>query len=204
MGVTVSADEIKRVKGLGFLHNKGTDNFSGRVITRNGKITAAESRRIAEAAEKFGNGELAMTTRLTVEVQGIPFENIEPFREYLAEAGLMTGGTGAKVRPIVCCKGTTCVFGLLDSYGLSEEIHNRFFIGYNDVKLPHKFKIAVGGCPNNCVKPDLNDLGIVGQRVPKFDEEKCRSCKNCVIAKGCPIGAATKPEGGKLPLDTAL
>ena len=50
MGVTVSADEIKRVKGLGFLHNKGTDNFSGRVITRNGKITAAESRRIAEAA----------------------------------------------------------------------------------------------------------------------------------------------------------
>ena len=32
--------------------------------------------------------------------------------------------------------------------------------------LPHKFKIAVGGCPNNCVKPDLNDLGIVGQRVP--------------------------------------
>lgn len=204
MGVTVSSDEIKRVKGLGFLHNKGTDNFSGRVITRNGKITAAESRRIADAAEKFGNGELAMTTRLTVEVQGIPYENIEPFREYLAEIGLMTGGTGAKVRPVVCCKGTTCVFGLLDSYGISEEIHNRFFIGYNDVKLPHKFKIAVGGCPNNCVKPDLNDLGIVGQRVPKFDEEKCRSCKNCVIAKGCPIGAATKPEGGKLQLNTEL
>ena len=33
-------------------------------------------------------------------------------------------------------------------------------------RLPHKFKIAVGGCPNNCVKPDLNDLGIIGQRVP--------------------------------------
>ena len=36
------------------------------------------------------------------------------------------------------------------------------------VKLPHKFKIAVGGCPNNCVKPNLNDLGIIGQRVPEF------------------------------------
>jgi sulfite reductase beta subunit-like hemoprotein len=26
----------------------------------------------------------------------------------------------------------------------------------NEVLL-HKFKIALGGCPNNCVKPDLND-----------------------------------------------
>ena len=38
--------------------------------------------------------------------------------------------------------------------------------------LPHKFKIAVGGCPNNCVKPDLNDLGVVGQRVPVPDTGK--------------------------------
>ena len=36
-----------------------------------------------------------------------------------------------------------------------EEIHERFYHGYREVKLPHKFKIAVGGCPNNCVKPDL-------------------------------------------------
>ena len=28
--------------------------------------------------------------------------------------------------------------------------------------LPAKFKIGVGGCPNNCVKPTLNDIGIVG------------------------------------------
>ena len=53
--------------------------------------------------------------------------------------------------------------------------------------LPHKFKIAVGGCPNNCVKPDLNDLGIIGQRIPKPDTSKCRGCKKCQIARNCPI-----------------
>lgn len=164
MACTISRDEITRVKGLGFLNNKGTDFFNGRVITRNGKITAAEMKHIAEASEKFGNGEVVFTTRLTVEIRGVHFDNIEPMCEFLAEKGLSTGGTGAKVRPVVSCKGTTCQYGLYDTFTLSEKIHERFYVGYHDVKLPHKFKIATGGCKNNCVKPDLNDLGIIGTR----------------------------------------
>lgn len=192
---TISQEEVKRVKALGCLHNKGTDLFSCRVITRNGKVTADELACITEAARKFGSGEVTMTTRMTMEIQGVPFENIQPMREHLAAAGLETGGTGTKVRPVVSCKGTTCQYGLLDSFGLSEEIHERFFKGYGSVKLPHKFKIAVGGCPNNCVKPDLNDLGIVGQRVPAFDADKCRGCGKCQIEKVCPVGAAHVVDG---------
>ena len=33
-----------------------------------------------------------MTSRLTMEIQGVPFDNIEPLREYLMQAGLETGG----------------------------------------------------------------------------------------------------------------
>jgi len=110
------------------------------------------------------------------------------------------GGTGSKVRPVVSCKGTTCQYGLIDTFALSEEIHERFFHGYSDVKLPHKFKIAVGGCPNNCVKPDLNDLGIIGQKVPWVDLEKCRGCRICQVEKNCPIHAA-KMVDGKIVID---
>jgi len=195
MACTISAEEIKRVKGLGFLNNKGTDLFNGRVITVNGKITSGQAKIIAEAAEKFGSGELTFTTRLTVEVKGIHFDNIEPFREYIAKAGLETGGTGAKVRPVVSCKGTTCQYGLCDTFALSEEIHKRFYKGYHEVALPHKFKIAVGGCPNNCVKPNLNDLGIIGQRVPMLKKELCRGCKKCQIEMTCPVGAAKVVDG---------
>ena len=195
MACTISADEIKRVKALGFLNNKGTDLFNGRVITVNGKITAAQAKVIAEAAEKFGNGDVEFTTRLTVEVRGIHFNDIEAFREYVAQAGLQTGGTGSVVRPVVSCKGTTCQYGLYDTFALSEKIHERFYLGYRTVKLPHKFKIATGGCPNNCVKPDLNDLGIVGQLVPNFDEDMCNGCKNCKIEKTCPMKAATVEDG---------
>ena len=193
--LTVSAADEKRVKALGFLNNKGTDNFSGRIITVNGKVTAAQQRCIAEAAEKFGNGNVTFTTRLTVEVQGIPYDKIEEFRAFIAKEGLETGGTGSLVRPVVACKGTTCQYGLLDSFGLSEEIHERFYKGYHTVRLPHKFKIAVGGCPNNCVKPDLNDLGIIGQRIPELDPDECNGCKKCGVVQVCPMDAATLEDG---------
>lgn len=199
---SVPQSEITRVKGLGFLWDKRTpDKFNGRVITRNGKITARECAAIAEAARRFGSGEVAMTTRLTVEIQGVPFDNIEPMREFLRqEAGLETGGTGAKVRPVVSCKGTTCQYGLIDTYALSEKIHKQFYEGYRTVKLPHKFKIAVGGCPNNCVKPDLNDVGIVGQRFPLVHSDLCRGCQLCY--KECPIHVISMREGKAVIDDT--
>lgn len=197
----LSPEDIKRVKGLGFLQDKRyPDVFNARVITRNGRITTDEHRAIAEAADRFGSGQVAMTTRLTMEIQGLRYENIQPLTDFLSAYGLTTGGTGALVRPVVSCKGTTCQYGLIDTYALSEKIHERFYVGYHNMPLPHKFKIAVGGCPNNCVKPDLNDLGVVGQRVPVPDTEKCRGCKKCQIEKNCPIHAA-RLEDGKISID---
>lgn len=200
----MNMDDIARVKGLGFLRDKTTEDcFNARVITRNGKITADQAMIIAEAAKRFGSGEIAMTSRMTIEIQKIPYDNIEPLRSFLAEAGMETGGTGPKVRPVVSCKGTTCQYGLIDTFGLSEAIHERFYKGYHDVKLPHKFKIGVGGCPNNCVKPDLNDVGIIGQRVPNPDSDKCRGCKVCQIEKACPVKAA-KMVDGRIVIDRAV
>lgn len=203
-GAAVSPEEVTRVKALGFLWDKNTpDCFNGRVITRNGKITAEEMRAITEAAERYGNGQVTMTSRLTLEIQHVPFDNIEPLRELLAQSGLETGGTGSKVRPVVSCKGTTCQYGLIDTFALSEEIHERFFHGYSSVKLPHKFKIAVGGCPNNCVKPDLNDLGVIGQKVPLIDLDKCRGCKVCQVEKACPINVPVVKDGKVIIDDNA-
>lgn len=195
-------EEIKRVKALGCLQDKRYgDVFNVRIITRNGKITAEEHRAVAEAAERFGSGEITMTTRLTMEIQGVPYNNLDPLFEYLAANNLETGGTGSLVRPVVSCKGTTCQYGLIDTFDLSEKLHERFYKGYHNVTLPHKFKIAVGGCPNNCVKPDLNDLGIIGQRVPLFDFSKCRGCKKCQVETACPVKVA-KVEEGMLKVDS--
>ncbi len=197
----LTPEQIKAVKGLGCLQDKRyEDVFNVRVITRNGRVTTDEIRAIAEAADRFGSGKVAMTSRLTVEIQGVQYDNIEALQAFLKEHGLETGGTGAKVRPVVSCKGTTCQYGLIDTFSLSEKIHERFYVGYHAVALPHKFKIAVGGCPNNCVKPELNDLSVIGQRYPTVDMDKCRGCKKCQVELACPIKIA-KVVDGKVVID---
>jgi len=159
---------------------------------------------LCEAAEKFGNGQLALTSRMSVELPGIKYDNFENVKEYVAKAGLSVGGTGPKVRPIVPCKGTFCSNGLFDTLSLGTKLHKRFYEGYRHITLPHKFKIGVGGCPNNCIKPETNDLGIVGQMVPKYEFEKCRACKNCNVVSICPMGALKIKEDGKITADKSL
>lgn len=192
----LTEDQIKAVKAFGCLKDKNREGyFNVRVITRNGKVTAEELKTVAEAADIYGSGEITLTSRMTLEIQCVHYDSIANLREYLNERGLETGGTGAKVRPVVSCKGTTCQYGLIDTFALSQRIHDMFYVGYNNVALPHKFKIAVGGCPNNCVKPDLNDFGIVGQRVAKYDLSLCKGCKKCAIENNCPIKAAGVENG---------
>lgn len=201
-GCTVPEEEIKRLKGLGFLNHKGTNRFNARVITRNGRITGDEAIMMGEAANRYGDGHMALTTRLTMEISGVDYADTEAFIAFINAGGMETGGTGSKVRPVVSCKGTTCQYGLYDTYALSEAAHERFYKGYHNVVLPHKFKIAFGGCPNNCVKPDLNDIGIIGARVPVFDAGKCRGCKACQVEKACPIKACTMQDD-RLVIDEA-
>lgn len=157
-------EELAALREKGFLINRGTRCFSGRVITGFGRLDGEKLAAVGQAARQFGDGNVSLTTRLTLEVTGIPYEAIEPFRAFLREHGLTTGGSGNHIEAIVACKATTCRFGMLDSYAIGKELYERFFLGYREVTLPKKFKIAVGGCPNNCAKPDLNDVGITAWR----------------------------------------
>ncbi|MEG1812328.1 MAG: 4Fe-4S binding protein [Clostridia bacterium] len=194
-------EDIARVKGMGFLRNRGTDLFSGRVVAHGTVFTAAELSVIAQISEQFGNGKVAFSTRMTAEIVGIAYDQIDAARAYLrAHTRLDFGGTGARVRPIVACKGTTCVYGNCDTQKIASDMHDAFYLGMADIKLGHKFKIAVGGCPNSCVKPSLNDFSVEGHRAPKVDLSKCRGCKTCQVETRCPSRAA-RVEQGKLAID---
>jgi dissimilatory sulfite reductase (desulfoviridin) alpha/beta subunit len=193
--MSIPAELRKQLKGQGVLSNRDNIHFSARVITENGVLNSRQMRNLSEAAERFGNGQIALTSRMTVEVPGIPFENISAFQAHIAQEGMTTGGTGPRVRPVVACKGTVCVYGNIDTQELAAEIHHRFYEGYRQLTLPHKFKIAVGGCPNNCVKPELNDIGIIGQKVPQYDRSLCKGCPQCPVIAACPMQACAMDDG---------
>lgn len=196
-------EQIKALKGKGMIISKDGEHFVARILTENGTLSSTQLRALADAADKYAQGSVGLTTRLSVEMPGVSYENIEPLVDYLHENGMDIGGTGPKIRPVVACKGTVCVHGLIDTQGFAKELHDKYYVGWHDITLPAKFKIAVGGCPNNCVKPNLNDVGIIGQRIPHFDSEACKGCKKCAIEAACPNKVA-KVVDGKLHIDEEL
>ena len=199
----LTQEQILKVKGQGFLRNRGTELFSGRIAAPGTVFTAENFADMAELSKRFGNGKLICTSRQGVEIPGIPYDKIEEAQKFAAEHGIRFGGTGTKIRPVTACKGTTCVFGNCDTQAIAKKIYEDYYIGWNTVKLPHKFKISVGGCPNSCVKPSLNDLGIEAHREPCFVFDNCRGCASCAVEQKCPSKAA-HVEGGKLVIDKTL
>jgi dissimilatory sulfite reductase (desulfoviridin) alpha/beta subunit len=149
-------------------------------------MTAEQMVKIAEISQKYGRGKMGFTSRMCVEVPWIKYEDIEAVKKEMEESGLVTGGTGLKVEPILACKGTVCSYGLVDTQDLCSKLHERHFAK----DLPAKFKIGIVGCPNNCVKAPVNDLGFMGQRIPAVLEDKCKGCQLCV--KECPVKAIEK------------
>ena len=117
-------EQIVSVKARGFLRNRGTECFSGRIVTVAGLFTPDELRAIAACAERYGNGNVIVTSRLAAEIVGIPFDKIPEAEAFMAAHGLRFGGTGAKVRPITACKGTTCVYGNIDTQALAKVIYD--------------------------------------------------------------------------------
>lgn len=199
----LSTEDITKVKSQGFLLNRGTDLFSGRIIAPGSVFTFEDFKNISIMAEKFGNGKVLCTARQSVEIPGIPFEKIDEIKKFAIEHNLKFGGTGNKIRPIAACKGTTCIYGNCDTQALATEIYEKYYLGWSGVSLPHKFKITVGGCPNSCMKPSLNDFGVEGHKVPIYNVDECRGCKICMVEKSCPSKAA-KLVGGKLSIDENL
>ena len=170
--MSITKEEIAALKGRGFMRNRGTDAFSGRVVVAGGVYSAEDLKSIAECAEKYGNGKVTFTARLSAEIVGIEADKIDAAEKFLAERGLFFGGAGARVRPITACKGTVCVFGIMDTQALARALHERFYIGMRDVTLPNKLKIGVGGCPNSCMKPSLNDIGIEARMRYNFETKQ--------------------------------
>ncbi len=154
----ISDEKIAELKGKGFILMRDKEHFNVRLVVPAGVISAGKMAKICELAEKYGSGIVMPTVRFSMEIPGIAYENVENVMKFCDEEGIIYGGTGAKVRPIVSCKGTECKWSLIDTQKVSMEIHDAYYAA----PAHHKFKINVTGCPNNCVKVQFNDIGIMG------------------------------------------
>jgi nitrite reductase (NADH) large subunit len=77
----------------------------------------------------------------------------------LADAGFVSGHAyGKAMRTVKTCAGKTwCRFGTRNSTGLGVQLEELTWGSW----MPHKFKLAVSGCPRNCAEATIKDFGVV-------------------------------------------
>lgn len=174
----VNAKRQKELKSLGILLQNDKEHFAIRFLSRAGNYTAEELNNLSKLAKKYGRGYIGTTTRLQVEIPWIKDEDVEKVIEEAKALGLRHGGTGQKVRPLVSCKGTVCLHGNINTQEICRQLEDKYF----GTDTPHKCKIGVVGCANNCAKANINDIGIMGRTIPQFNLDKCVGCGLCVNA----------------------
>lgn len=161
--MTLTNEQIKLLKGQGYIAFEDGEHFSCRVVVPAGKMTAQAAQKVSDVSEKYGRGYFSLTQRLNVEIPWIQYKDLDNVTKELKEVGLLVGGTGLRVRPALTCKGTVCKMGLLDTDALAQVLDERFYKGYYQVKLPDKLRIIVSGCSNSCSKSKIACIGLQGR-----------------------------------------
>ncbi|QPH52249.1 nitrite reductase large subunit NirB [Pontivivens ytuae] len=124
-----------------------------------GITTPDELRAIADAADKYAVPTVKVTGGQRIDLLGVQKEDLPAIWADLNAAGMVSGHAYAKgLRTVKTCVGTDhCRFGTQDSTGLGIRIEKALWGAWS----PHKFKLAVSGCPRNCAEATCKDFGVV-------------------------------------------
>ncbi len=124
-----------------------------------GLTNPRELRAIADVVEKFNAPMVKVTGGQRLDIFGIRGEDLPAVWADLNAAGMVSGHAyGKSLRTVKTCVGSEwCRFGTQDSTGLGVQLERMSWGSW----MPHKFKIAVSGCPRNCAEATIKDFGIV-------------------------------------------
>ncbi|WP_343518062.1 nitrite reductase large subunit NirB [Sphingomonas sp.] len=124
-----------------------------------GVTTPDELRAIADAADKYGARMVKVTGGQRLDLFGIKKEDLPAIWGDLNAAGMVSGHAyGKALRTVKTCVGSEwCRFGTQDSTGLGIKTEQMTWGSW----MPHKFKIAVSGCPRNCAEATIKDFGVI-------------------------------------------
>ncbi len=124
-----------------------------------GVAQASELRAIADVAEKFSVTTIKITGGQRIGLYGIKKEDLPNVWEELNKAGLVSGyAYGKSLRTVKTCVGKEwCRFGTQLAIEMGIRLEKLIWGSW----MPHKFKMAVSGCPRNCAEATIKDFGIV-------------------------------------------
>ncbi len=124
-----------------------------------GLTSPDELRAIADVADKFNVPTVHVTGGQRIDLLGIQKEDLPAVWQDLNDAGMVSGHAYAKgVRTVKTCVGSEwCRFGTQSSMSMGVQLEKACWGSWT----PHKFKMAVSGCPRNCAEATIKDFGVV-------------------------------------------
>lgn len=185
--------DLDNLKTGGFIKERGKDLFTVRLRVPGGRLNVGRMKHIAEVAEKYGVEYVHLSVRQSVELTHVHYKNFDGLVQDLEAGGQKVASCGARVRVPTACGG--CAYnpnGLMDTQASAMEVDRELFGKDTD---HHKLKISFSGCPIDCFKSYLNDIGFQGVVYPRLEQEACVSCGLC--AKSCGAGAIVMGEDRK-------
>ena len=116
-------------------------------------------RAIADVAERFDIPAVKLTGGQRIDLLGVKKEDLPAVWRDLNAAGMVSGHAyGKALRTVKTCVGSEwCRFGVQDSTSMGIDLEKMAWASWT----PHKFKMAVSGCPRNCAEATIKDFGVV-------------------------------------------
>jgi nitrite reductase (NADH) large subunit len=124
-----------------------------------GLTTPDELRAIADVADKFKIPTVKVTGGQRIDLLGVKKDDLPKVWADLNKAGMVSGHAyGKSLRTVKTCVGKEwCRFGTQDSTAMGVTLEKITWGSW----MPHKFKMAVSGCPRNCAEATIKDFGVV-------------------------------------------
>jgi sulfite reductase beta subunit-like hemoprotein len=119
----------------------------------------------AEVADTYAHGIGHITTRQNLQFHFMKMEDAEPAMRICDQAGLTTReACGNSVRNVIACENAEICDGAPFDVSPYAEALVRYFLRHPlAATLPRKFKIAFSGCPDDCARGAINDIGFVAR-----------------------------------------
>lgn len=157
----ITPNELAMFKWTGIYAQLQKGFFMMRIRIPGGVVTAAQLDRIADLGDTYGQGQLCITTRQTLQYHWLRKEDLWKVLEGLGEVGLDTrNACGDVTRNVVTCPlQGVCPHEVTDVRPALLAIANDPELKDRQRNLPRKHKVSVIGCGRACGQTLINCQG---------------------------------------------
>ena len=132
-----------------------------------GRISGPQMRKVADLAERHGDGSIRLTVRQNLLILNVPKDRVANVLEGLESVQLRVNASPI-LRGVLTCTGNEfCKLAVTETKARAQEI-----VEYLEtrVHLEEPLRIHVTGCPNTCAQSPIGHIGLQGSKAKGGEE----------------------------------